>query len=394
MTVSPGGPQGAKGLTPEVADGGNPEAIAKETGGVAIEVLPPTLFQLPNLDPSHSTSKPVIAASQDPDNSAVATFDPTQRHEASKPAEPIFPSAPTAGTVKTENVDDPAFAARDQEPIAEQFAVSAVPVPDAIETTRESRLADLPTSSKDEDSRRSPMPPARLPIEVPAGRAWSESIGSQGIVIALLVIVVAAALMSRSGVDDESTKSALAEHSDLLEFDRGDSIVIPETGMPETGMPETGDPNAALPEYGMPGVSLAQETDRESWATNSFSDQVSGNDVAGVSDVTEMPKVALEPPTIENSLAKAEVATSTEDVRENQFFAASSQLEAQAVSDRSEPEFAPGVNRGVDSAVLHRRSSTPAEMKNLLQYLPPVPESVTQAPAVGIGAQAEPSYAK
>jgi hypothetical protein len=238
------------------------------------------------------------------------------------------------------------------------------------------------------------MPPARLPIEVPAGRAWSESIGSQGIVIALLVIVVAAALMSRSGVDDESTKSALAEHSDLLEFDRGDSIVIPETGMPETGMPETGDPNAALPEYGMPGVSLAQETDRESWATNSFSDQVSGNDVAGVSDVTEMPKVALEPPTIENSLAKAEVATSTEDVRENQFFAASSQLEAQAVSDRSEPEFAPGVNRGVDSAVLHRRSSTPAEMKNLLQYLPPVPESVTQAPAVGIGAQTEPSYAK
>jgi hypothetical protein len=390
MTVSPGGPQDVKGLTPEVADGGNPEAIAKEAGCVAKEVLPPTLFQLPNLDPSHSTSKPVIAASQDSDNSVAATLDPTHRHVASKPAEPIFPSAPTAGTVKTEeDVDDPAFAVSNQEPIAERVAVSAVPVPDAIETTRESRLADFPTSSKDEDSQRSPIPPARLPIEVPAGRAWSESIGSQGIVIALLVIVVAAALMSRSGVDDESTKSALAEHSDLLEFDRGDSIVIPETGIPETG-----DPNAALPKYGMPGVGLAQETDRESWATNSFSDRVSGNDVAGVSDVTEMSKVALEPPTTEHSLAKAEVAASTDDVRDNQFFAGSSQLEAQAVSDRSEPELAPRVDRGVDSAVLHRRSSTPAEMKNLLQYLPPVPESVTQAPAVGIGAQTDPSYAK
>ncbi|MGB0595302.1 MAG: hypothetical protein ACPGLY_01215 [Rubripirellula sp.] len=385
MIVSPGGPQDAKGLTPEVADGGNPEAIAKETGCVAKEVLPPTLFQLPNLDPSHSTSKPVIPASQDSDKSVAATLDPTQRHEASKPAEPIFPSAPTASTVKTEDLDDPAFAVSDQEPIAERLVVSAVPVPDANDTTIESQSADFSNSSKNEDSRRSPIPPARLPIEVPAGRAWSESIGSQGIVIALLVIVVAAALMSRSGVDDESTKSALAEHSDLLEFDRGDSIVIPGTGMPETG-----DPNAALPKYGMPGVGLAQETDRESWATNSFSDQVSGNDVAGVSDVTEMSKVALEPPTNENSLAKAEVAASTDDVRENQFFAGSSQLEAQAVSDRSEPELAPGV----DSAELHRRSSTPAEMKNLLQYLPPVPESVTQAPAVGIGAQADPSYAR
>ena len=388
MTVSPGGPQDAKDLTSEVADGGNPEALAKETGCVANEVLPPTLFTLPNLDPSHSTSKPVIPTSQDLEKPVTATLDPTQRHEASKPSDPIFTSA-TAGTTKTEDIDDPAFPFSDQEPIAERPVVSEVPVPDAIETTRESRLADIPNSSKDEDLGRSPIPPARLPIEVPAGRAWSESVGSQGIVIALLVIVVAAAVMSRSGGDDESTKSALAEHSDLLEFDRGDSIVIPETGMPETG-----DPNAALPTYGMPGVDLAQKSDRESWATNSFSDRVNGNDVPGVPDVTEMSKVALEPPTTENSLAKVEVAASTDDVRENQFFAGSSQLEVQAVANRSEPELPPGIDHGVDSAVLHRRSSTPAEMKNLLRYLPPLPESGTQAPAIGTGAQTDASYVK
>ena len=124
--------------------------------------------------------------------------------------------------------------------------------------------------------------------------------------------------------------------------------------IPETGMPETGVPNADLPKYGMSGVGLAQETDRESWATNSFSDRVSGNDMAGVPDVTEMSKVALEPPTTENSIAKVDVAASTDDVRENRFFAGSGQLEVQAVSNRSEPELPPGI----DSAVLHRRSST------------------------------------
>ena len=79
MTVSPGGPQDAKDLTSKVADGGNSEAIAKETGCVAKEGLPPTLFTLPNLDPSHSTSKPVIPASQDSDKPVAATLDPTEQ---------------------------------------------------------------------------------------------------------------------------------------------------------------------------------------------------------------------------------------------------------------------------------------------------------------------------
>ncbi len=389
MTVSPGGPQDAKGPTPEVADGGNLEAIAKEAEAIAKEVLPPTLFQLPNLKPIHPTSKPMIPAGQDADSLAASAWDSDRRHEGAQLVDLSLPATPAVGTVPAAGVDEQAFAVSDQGPLVERPDVSVMPVPDAIGTTRESRLADFPASTPDEGSSTPPIPPARLPIEVPAGRAWSESIGSQGIVIALLVLVVAAALMSRRGADDDSTESALAEHSDLLEFDRGESIVIPETGLTETG-----NPRAEMLKYGRPGVGVTPETHRENWANSSFSDRSASSDVPGVPDITEVASVALESPMADNSVAKSEVDPSADDVRESPFFDGSSQVEAQTVSDRSDTVVASGLDGGADSVVSHRKSSTPAEMNNLLQYLPPLPESVTQAPAVGIGAQTDPSYAK
>ena len=127
--------------------------------------------------------------------------------------------------------------------------------------------------------------------------------------------------------------------------------------------------------------------------TDSFSDHASANDLANQLDVTAVAGVTLDSPTVDDVNSSAEAGLAT-DVTENQFFLGSDQVEAQVVSNRADSSMPFGMEDTANESVSHRLSKTPTGMKNLLQYLPPLPESVPQAPTAGLSAQTEPSYAQ
>jgi len=76
-----------------------------------------------------------------------------------------------------------------------------------------------------------PVPPQAItpaPTDVPAGRSWMDSIGSHGIVVALLLIVVAAALYTGRADDGEAADNSLGDGRDWLNYNVVGEVSLPD----------------------------------------------------------------------------------------------------------------------------------------------------------------------
>lgn len=183
MTVSPEWPQDGK-RRPRAGDNGMGSGDDSRESA-----LPPTLFKLPDLNRDQDNRQPPPAAMSPPEEGNR------------QPAEERLPDPPAP-------VDQPpAEQARQQEPAAEE------------------------PKAEDSAPPRAPLPPA---TDQPAGRSWMETFGSHGMVVALLLTVVAAALVSSRNPTTPSLDS-LAE-SDAIE----------ETSQIDTPIPSHGDDRSEL----------------------------------------------------------------------------------------------------------------------------------------------------
>ncbi len=364
MTVSPGWPQDGKGPSQK-------HAGASHSAGDAREVLPPTLFQLPNLKPS-----------------AVA--------ERTTQSEPFLKPEPESKSGSTRSIDSTQQFNTRQVDSGQSNQVERIQVPtdshssqnlDSLDSPLTSKQApNLPTqrvSGEDTHAEWSPDPtndPSKLAnrstrplVDIPAVRKWAESIGSHGVVLALLVVVVVAALITGRGGRDQDLDSTLAQHSDLLEFDRGDLVMIPDSELPLSDSPADPPQLAELP---------ANEPESATSVAPVFSAEPTQPTTEVAANVT------LESPAEEIAPIDPAMGSSTEStppgIRVNEFFSRTGEVKAQTASSRSGVATIPNLDQLADPvptpATQHRLSRTPAKMNDLLQYLPPRPESVSSTP--------------
>ena len=270
MTVSPKWPDERK--KPQFQEG-NPD-LAKPTGPP--NALPPTLFQLPNLRadrPADDSRTEISDSASTPAGQKLAHHvaempfgshgtEPTQILTTQQPANPTQPCS-----------------GRDDEP--------RFPPPPAVVDGTET-LATTPSAGVNRESisryganNRTPeskqtTPPG--PTDRPAGRSWMDSIGSHGIVVALLLVVVAAALYTGRVAKDDSDDASLADGRDWLEYGTNDEISLPKAALADSsvGAPIE-EPDRVLqdaqptPENGLNGVSAVASADSQLEKNSSIS---------------------------------------------------------------------------------------------------------------------------
>lgn len=209
-------------VSPQRATDGNPHRVVE--GRVPREVcgpremndhiepeapsatLPPTLFQLPNLNAAAqkaSSTQPQCELGE-----PCCTSVGQSENEAPKAGQaiPTFPMPRNAAPVTTGTATE-----------SPQDAAS-VPTSSSHESgTETSRIQSnqTPLASKSDT-------PAS---GNPAGRAWMETVGSHGIVVLLLLVVVAAALITGRNTQDHDT--TLSEQTELLDFGAGTDVDLP-----------------------------------------------------------------------------------------------------------------------------------------------------------------------
>ena len=278
MTVSPQWPD--EGKIPQFPEG-NPE-LANPAGPP--NVLPPTLFQLPDLRiDSHASVGPTEksgsastrATSGSNDHVAEMPFgrmgsagasighDPTNQSMA-RPVpspgrgddEPRFPTPPAV----VDGSETPATSNRggvNRESISRYGAENLIP--DTAEST--------PVGQTDR----------------PAGRSWMDSIGSHGIVVALLLVVVAAALYTGRAGKDDPDDSSLADGRDWLEYGTGEEISLPNATVADGVLADVDKPESTLDSG--PAIAAAESPLDENMSTSTAllrqpveSDQLHGSD--------------------------------------------------------------------------------------------------------------------
>ena len=231
MTVSPQWPD--EGKIPQFSEG-NPD-LARLSGPSS--ALPPTLFQLPNL----RIDSPRAAGLTE--NSGVAST-PNSPDFTSRVAE--MPFGNTESAEKLAGLDSAMHDRADPAPQRRQSDDQPrFPTPpavvDGVETPANGRSEGI---NRESISRYAGNQSASDGAEVtplastdrPAGRSWMDSIGSHGIVVALLLVVVAAALYTGRAGKNDPPDASLADGRDWLEYDSGDEISLPNT--PVDGDPE------------------------------------------------------------------------------------------------------------------------------------------------------------
>ncbi|MEM1069612.1 MAG: hypothetical protein AAGI63_12000 [Planctomycetota bacterium] len=405
MTVAPGWPQ----------DGNDPTQASQDNvseGVESKEVLPPTLFQLPSLR-SELARKPQVAGSRDSTDASlrdqatdhigtkdsalpqpaadkpqvstpIHTIDPdvSPKAENTRPVEPIdqpvgttqftaessdfstpfdqdhettverveltLPRDESASVFENQATDNDTLA---NESLRNPFSIPAPPAPpepavnpnEDLDRANEQSLRTKPT----DDPITKRIPPRPIP-DAPAGRSWSESIGSHGIVLGLLLVVVAAALITGRDGQENDTESNLAGHSDLIEFDRGDMVEMPDV---------TAD-SMMMPEYREQIVAGNQSSDGE---TDPSVSSMSSEDLVNVT--LDAPDYESMPGTMQGSFG------------ESGFPGAS--VEAQTASSRK-PDLGSALEdllEPLPQGSRPRLSTTPYPLQNLLDYMPPKPES-------------------
>ena len=234
MTVSPKWPDERK--KPQFQEG-NPD-LAKPTGPP--NALPPTLFQLPNLraDLGRDMSRTEIS-----DSASTPAGQNLAHHVAEMPFGSVKPEGTQAvripTTQQTANSDQPGNGND-----AELSFPTPVAVVGGTETpaTMPSAGVNRESISRYGASNRSPDRKETTPLaptDRPAGRSWMDSIGSHGIVVALLLVVVAAALYTGRVGKDDSDDASLADGRDWLEYGTDDEISLPKAAVADssTGAP-------------------------------------------------------------------------------------------------------------------------------------------------------------
>jgi len=226
MTVSPKWPDERK--KPQFQEG-NPD-LAKPTGPP--NALPPTLFQLPNLRAENARSSSNTEISE-------STSTPPGQNFAHHVAEMPFGSVGREGTQAVRIPTTPQTACSGQ-PGNESDDEPRFPTPPAVvdgtETpaTAPSAGVNREAISRYGEINRSPEnkeTTPQAPTDRPAGRSWMDSIGSHGIVVALLLVVVAAALYTGRVGRDDSDDDSLADGRDWLEYGTDDEISLPKAAV-------------------------------------------------------------------------------------------------------------------------------------------------------------------
>ena len=224
MTVSPQWPD--EGKIPQLTEG-NPD-FAKPAG--PSRALPPTLFQLPNLRVDSrlaggvTENSGVASTPNTPDfTTRVAEMPFGKTESAEKPAgfDPSMPDRADSAAQRSQNDDQLRFPTP---PAVEGgFETPATGQSDGI--NRESISRHAGNHSTPDGAEVTPL----APMDGPAGRSWMDSIGSHGIVVALLLVVVAAALYTGRAGKNDPPDTSLADGRDWLEYDTGDEISLPNS---------------------------------------------------------------------------------------------------------------------------------------------------------------------
>ena len=222
MTVSPKWPDERK--KPQFQEG-NPD-LAKPTG--LPNALPPTLFQLPNL---HVARRTAASQTETTDSTSTLAGQNFAHHVAKMPFGSTGPeesqavqlpmNQQTANSEQLGNADEPCFPT----PLAVGGTETAT-TPSA-EGKRESISRYGASNLLPEKKETTPL----AATDRPAGRSWMDSIGSHGIVVALLLVVVAAALYTGRVDKDDSDDASLADGRDWLEYGPDDEISLPKAAV-------------------------------------------------------------------------------------------------------------------------------------------------------------------
>ena len=209
MTVSPKWPD--EGNRPPFQEGNADHAQQ----GRCSSALPPTLFQLPNLrtagtfsrgvtasqqpaSPSSESDSPDIVAEM-PFGNAISSAAPAQ-HQSSAELE-----------IQDRNEDDSRFPA----PPA---------VVDSLDTPATAKSNRINCDSISHYSKHTASSDAVESQNSPAGRSWMDSIGSHGVVVGLLLLVVVAALYTNGARKEDGVDSSLADSHDWLEYSTDEEI--------------------------------------------------------------------------------------------------------------------------------------------------------------------------
>lgn len=203
MTVSPKWPQDGN-RQPSVCDNGVESGNSTDSAA-----LPPTLFELPNLNqpaPQQVSTGSQVEALVPASQTDSSVSEPTEDSKSQDDTRPPIPPAVVAGVAA---------------------------VPPAAPATAQTRVVDGPVPGPGQRSS-SPIPQESTPTDrirsqydQPAGRTWMETIGSHSVVVVLLLIVIASGLLIGRNSGDKEGDAALADSSDLLDFDEGTEFELP-----------------------------------------------------------------------------------------------------------------------------------------------------------------------
>ena len=216
MTVSPQWPDEGSRASQQPASGRETDDSHRTNA------LPPTLFQLPNLNVDRVTAEGSTSFKTD-EHSPTATPPPMGSRVVGQV--PFVPgNSETPHSVADANVDSladkPAAAVHSVAPMDDSDDVPPTfPTPPAVTDS-----VQTPTTRGRgaESTRRAP-----ISSDTPVGRSWMDSIGSHGILVSLLLVVVAVALIAGRNAADSGADGNLAESTEWLDFDEGSDVQLP-----------------------------------------------------------------------------------------------------------------------------------------------------------------------
>ncbi len=268
------------------------------------ETLPPTLFELPNLSggPAENETKSPATPTTPPAPSAVVEPDPVPKEQGTE--------------------DQPLSLGDELDRI-----LPVAPVPPAPQAT----------STVDADPE--PIDP------LPAGRTWMEKIGSHALVLVMLLIVVAAALLTGQGSGDTSYDDSVAENAESeLDFELGEKVQLPlpdhtHLHQSEEFAMDSPDKTASATEVKQDSIDVSEEAEAN-LTVSTASVALSAPKVNEEDLAVEIASTELE--NVDTELSAAElIAQSTPRIETNKFFHHSESVDAVAVSNRVMTEKVP-----------------------------------------------------
>ena len=351
MTVSPRWPQ--DGSRSSDAD----DHAAAEAG--KLPNMPPTLLELPDLNPAPMAGKPVSKTANDAgsvEQTAPGNDSAAQQPSDQDQTQPVAPVTPV-----------------EISPAAADAAAKEVQINSDVDQSRDSGQS---FSGR-------PLPP----VDMPAGRSWMEATRQHGIVVLLLLAVVATAIYTGRNTEVDPTDEAIAD-IELGEIDEGIAASIPlpaheheiDSGMvssePVTN-PDSNDYGSVLPPQEQVATSPQPATSIASLEPPQPTGQADSSDVANPEEISlEAALVASDNTSTQvDATAVGNRIDSTAEVDSDVAFNPPS-LESLAESlDDQETELSsnqPGIPTNTFVPVPSR---TPNGISDWLQFLPASPNA-------------------